>query len=135
MSRLEADTTRATFSISPDLLETFDGLCQDADRSRSDQLRELVAEFVADHTETDTDYPMPDDPRLARAYQQLWDAADRRFDTAKRLTFEEAKNELYTNTVPKDAVKRRFIIPLKQQGFIDVRPAMNEVWVYVRTPT
>ena len=72
--------------------------------------------------------------RAPTAKETLLDAAEPMGDAGLRVTREEAKNRLYTNDTPKNAVMDSLIRPLKKRGFVKVDPSMNRVWITVRPP-
>ena len=136
MARMDHNPSqRISFGCPEDDIELLDEIADDEDTSRSALLRELVAERVAERRDTDDDLFMPEGEELRNAYQTLLGVADERIQGAGlRLTIEEAKNALYDNRTPKDAVMSKYIRPLKPE-FVQVDADMSNVWVTVRPPT
>ncbi|MFD1566022.1 ribbon-helix-helix domain-containing protein [Halolamina litorea] len=136
MGRMDHNPTqRVSFGCPEDDLDILDEIAEDEDTSRSALLRELVAERVAERRDTSDDLFMPEDEELRNAYRTLLDVADERIRGAGlRLTVEEAKNALYDNRTPKDAVMSKYIRPLKPD-FVQIDSDMSNVWVTVRPPT
>jgi len=127
---------RISFGCPEDDVGVLDEIAETEDASRSEILRELVAEKVDECRDNGADdIYAPDDPMLEDAYRTLLNAADERIPGAGlRLTIEEVKNALYDNRTPKDAVMTKYIRPLRPE-FVDIDSDMSNVWVTVRPPT
>jgi len=127
---------RISFGCPEDDVKILDEIADAEDASRSEILRDLVAERVDEYRDDSADdIYTPDDPMLEEAYRTLLDAADERIAGAGlRLTVEEAKNALYDNRTPKDAVMTKYIRPLKPE-YVQIDSSMSNVWITVRSPT
>ncbi|WP_435119067.1 ribbon-helix-helix domain-containing protein [Halolamina sp. C58] len=136
MSRMDHNPKqRVSFGCPEEHVEALDEIAGE-DASRSELLRELVAEKVEEHRDDSADdIHTPDDPMLEEAYRTLLDTAEEQIPGAGlRLTIEEAKNALYDNRTPKDAVMTKYIRPLKPE-FVQIDSSMSNVWITVRPPT
>lgn len=125
------DTHRTSFKCPDTHRDLLDDVADDRGISRSQLLRDIVAEFVDNHTEDDSvSSDLPDEQKLREAYLTLLEMAERH--PQKRVTLEQARNHLWTTSTPKKAVKDDLLTPLRRQGLIRITPGMDRVWVTVR---
>lgn len=125
---------RFSFKEDEEAMAILDEIAEQEGKSRSAKLRELVREEVAGYVDDSDDADdLPSDERLCDAYKTLISLADERVPGAGlRVSREEARNSLYSNRVPKDAVMDSLIRPLRQRGYVDIDASMSRVWITVR---
>lgn len=135
MARMQSPQSRVSFGAPEDDIKRLDEIADSQDKSRSELLRELVREEIERH-EDDQDgaeAALPETEHLREAYLSLLDVAEERIEGAGlRITREEARNTLWSNRCPKDAVMDSLIRPLRKRGFVDIDPGMDKVWITVR---
>ena len=135
-NQLVEQPSRVSFEPKDADIRALDEIAEQEGISRAEKLRQLISEEVQRHQDDDQSYAVPDDEELASAYRTLVDLAEEVFDGAGlRVTRERARNELYHNDMPKDAVMSELIGPLRDRGYVDIDPAMSRVWITVRPLT
>jgi hypothetical protein len=136
MTRMGKNRETTTTTIRPfeDDLEKLDEICDAEDKSRSEKIRELISREVDRHDDDAYDADaLPSDERLRDAYETLLDVSEEVFEGGgQRCTLEEAKNSLYSNRIPKDAVRKQLVKPLKDDDLVRVDRGMSSVWIVVR---
>lgn len=128
------ETHRTSFKCPEPIRDALDDEADRRDTSRSDLLREAAIEYAETHglldDETDEGDDLPEDDQLREAYLQLWAVA--RNDPYHRVSVEQAKAKLWSQRVPKDTVRRELLTPLSRAGYVNIRPTLDDVQVYVR---
>jgi hypothetical protein len=96
--------------------------------SRAAFIRETLRDAVTEHAEADPDHSLvtPDNDTLADAYDRLLALSDVP-GGSRRVPVAEAEGELWTQSVPKEAVQSRLLEPLQERGFVDVANAQIRV--------
>lgn len=117
----------------PELLKALEEAEEDSSMAAviRDSLR--VTLLYNDDQEADRRVGMPDQPWLRDAYRTLVAAAEITVEGGGlRVSEETARERLYTNDTPKDAVMDELVDPLVRQGFADVDVSWEETWITVR---
>ena len=125
--------SRCSFGISDDALDVLDEIADDEGVSRSEKLRELVRKEIERKRDLGgSDLDLPDEPRLADAYKTLYKRAREPHKSTPRVSLSAARNELYSNEIPKEDVLQKLIKPLKSRGYVTVYNKYHETFIGVR---
>lgn len=132
MTRMGADGyeddpyTRVRAKIPEGLKEDFREACEEAGESMTDVLEDAIRQYVDAHDDATPD--LPDDDQLRDALRALRqrahpDSGRIDVDSAERAVAESCK-------VPRSAVQRRVLDPLRDRGYIGVKWGI----LFVRDP-
>ncbi|CAI49256.1 uncharacterized protein NP_2330A [Natronomonas pharaonis DSM 2160] len=103
----------------------LDDIADDKDMSRAALLREIIGDYVDEHTDddgevTNPDLAKPEHPDLRDAFMTLLDVSDHPRGP-RRISVDEAEDALYSTDCAKSSVRRRYLEPLREDGYIAVK--------------
>jgi hypothetical protein len=120
-----------TFKARDADIEILDEIAEEEGLNRSEKIRKLIKKEVSAYQADDGDYLLPEDDVLAEHYRRLVELAEDMGEYGLRVSMKRARNQLYSNEVPKDEVMEEIVRPLRKRGFANVDPGVNKVWITV----
>ena len=119
---LEQNPSRISFDPGHVDVDALDEIADDQDKSRAELIRATLAEVVEEYDDANGENASlhkPDHSELCEAFEQLLEASDHPHDPRK-VTVDEARGKLHSQTCPKEQVVPRLLQPLADDGFISV---------------
>jgi hypothetical protein len=138
--QIQKNPSRVSFDPKSADIERLDEIADAEGVSRAEKIRSLIKQEIRENEPDATEYVLPRDDALAEHYRRLVQLAEtdpatdplrKNRDAGLRVTLTKAKNQLYTNDLPKDSVVADVIRPLRRRGFVEIDSGMSEVWVCV----
>lgn len=123
--QIASNPTRISFNPKNVDVEALDEIADDRDVSRAELIRETLGELINQEADDGHAYDKihkPDNEQLRNAFETLLDVSNHPLGP-RPISVEEAKNQLYSQSCGKAAVKRKYLEPLSELGFITVRNA------------
>jgi hypothetical protein len=132
--QIKTNPDRVTFDPRHLDVEALDEIADERGMSsRAELIRQTLSELVereADDEHADAELDKPENEELRDAFETLLDLSDHPRGP-RTVGVQEAKDRLNHQSCPKDAVKRRLLEPLNDDGYITVRNA--RITVHRRT--
>jgi hypothetical protein len=129
--QIERNPSRVSFQPKDADIAVLDKIAEQENLSRAEKIRQLIKREIDHHQADDGDYLLPEDDVLAEHYRRLVELAEDMGEYGLRVSMKRARNQLYSNEVPKDEVMEEIVRPLRKRGFANVDPGVNKVWITV----
>jgi len=121
-NRLEQNPSRISFDPGHVDVDALDEIADGQDKSRAELIRATLAEVVEEYDDADGENASlrkPDHSELCEAFEQLLEASNHP-QGPRKLTVDEARGKLHSQTCPKAQIVSRLLRPLADDGFISV---------------